>query len=480
MEGIQLDSIIAVTGPGMLRQATRAAQGDRIVRIIDPRYCDLKFRRSLANLTGRQYARMFRIENEGWLGLQYGIVYHPDSSWEPLATHFQRLHWRSRLLAVKEICDVVELWHNGPAHPLGLNLYNVVMAKDAGRWFPWLLPSPPVDYTSPCDLFGASPAIISATAPEVIRGVRSQPQAQDMYALGTLAIYALGCKEAPEAVDNSGRIEAQVCGAYLTCELKASDVEPFLQDSEALHRLVRVIQRYTYISPDARPNNANDLAAACMAAFEATDPKALANLQIRQHNLNGAHSLLEWGFKNFGEDREGRLLATNICEALENFPQALKHLEVAGSLLEGLDLDDLQRRVELRSKYLQTLTAPAPGSSDSEGDLLLRDVELLKKLPPQALSRRNMPYLSAALVYRRRQNLELSAQELYTATDIERSDMHALWLYGECLRDLGDSMSVAQVVAEAQRRIALMTMNHLMAQEDAHQWQKRFALLLQA
>ncbi len=473
MKGIQYNARIAVTGPATLWQAPE----DRIVRTIDPRYCDEKFRVSLGNLKQRPFARMIRIECEGWSGVQYCVQYSPGSSCEPLATHFQRLHWRLRLKIVKEICDAVMLWHSGPVHPLGLNLYNVVMVKDAGRWFPWLLPCPPLDYTSPCDLFGADPTVIGAIDPEVIRGVSSIAQAQDMYALGVLAIYALGCQESLDAVTDEERIEAQVCGAFLPCDITSSDVESFLQGSEVVQQLVRVIRRYTHISPDARPKDASDLAAACVATFEATDSVRLAHALAARRKLQDAHRILEWGFKHFGNTRPGRLLAADICEQLEEFPRALQHIEVATALMSEQDPGDLVRRVHLRWKYIWTLSTPDPDGKDTEGDLLLQDLEILKRLPAPMLERRNLPYFYAGQVYRRRRDLARAVHELYQAANLEHADLFALWCYAETLRDLGHREEATQAVEEGQRRIGRMVMNQLLSPEEGREWHGKFSAL---
>ena len=469
-----MSSCIAVTGPATLWQGS----DDFIVRTIDPRYCNVKFRNTLGSLIGRQYARMVRIESEGWSGVQYAVEYHPGSSWEPLATHFQRLHWRMRLQVVCDICEAVALWQHGPIHPLSLNLFNIVMIRDVGRWFPWLLPCPPLEYESPCDLFGAHPAVISATAPEVIRGISFRHRAQDMYALGTLAIHALGVNERKESATDEERIEAQVCGELLPGDLTASDVEPFLQNIPALHELIRVIHQYTYISPDVRPVDERVLAAACSRAIDATDPVLLAGECVGIGEFEDANQILEWGFKYFENTREGRLLAVDVCKQLGDFPKALQHLEIAIALDDGLSLDDLQRRIYLRREYLGSLPAPDPNAPDPEGDLLLKDIELIKQVPPALLDRPNLVALVVGYVLRRRGDVGGAIQEYYRATKQEPGDLDALWLYGDALRDAGYRQEAAQVTTEANRRINKMSTNQMLSPQEVLEWQVQFARLL--
>ena len=474
MQATQFESCIAVTGPAALWQAS----SDQIVRTIDPRYCDLKFRNALGNLTGRQYARMVRIASDGWSGVQYAVEYDPGSSWELLATHFQRLHWRLRLQVVSDICEAAALWQHGPIHPLSLNLYNIVMIKDAGHWFPWLLPCPPLEYGYPCDLFGANLAVISAIAPEVIRGISFRHRAQDMYALGTLALHALGITENADAVSDEERIEAQVCGALLPGDLAASEVELFLQEVPALHDLMRVIHQYTYISPDVRPVDEEALAEACARAVATTDPVLLAKEAVSTGYSKEANEILEWGFRYFESSRAGRILAVDICEQLGDYPKALQHLEVAITLDGGWDLDDLLRRVDLRWNYLRSLPVPDPNTPDSEGDLLLQDLDLLKQIPAGMLSSRNYPWLLTGHVLRRRGDVLGAIPEYHEAASREQADLNALWLYGEALRDAGYAVEAAQVVAEANSRIGKMYTSQMMGSNEVQVWQQQFAALL--
>ncbi|MCP4263683.1 MAG: hypothetical protein GY774_40170 [Planctomycetes bacterium] len=478
-DGIHLDRIIGVTERGTLWRALRQSKGDRIVRIINPQFCDLRFRQSLGNLCDRQYPRMIPVVGEGWAGVHFYVEYRMDSAWETLEAYFQKLHWRMRLPVLSQICEVLTQWKSSPVHPLGLNGYSIVMVKDVGRWFPWLLPCPALPYGSACDFFGVQPSIISVLAPELIRGVHLQDHPLDSYALGTLAIYALGGKLLQLANTDEKRIEAQACSTLLQCEIKSSEIEDFLYNVESLRSLIKVIQRYTHVSTEVRPIDASELRDACMSAFDETRPGFLASLLARRQNSREALKVLQWGFDKFSENLNDRLLAADICEKLEERSQALVHLDRAVLLDDSQDLNLLWRRCRLRWLLYQSLSPLEAGEDDPEGALLLNDTIWLKSFP-QSPTDETTPYLIAASVYRRRQELTMTAKELYTAAqDIDQSDMMVLWLYGECLRDLDDRDGVNRLVDEAHRRLERMTITELMEKTEAERWCKEFDALLQ-
>lgn len=478
-DGIQLNELIGATERGTLWRATRQRTGDRIVRIVDPRFCDSRFRQSLNRLRERPQPRMLPIVGEGFAGVHFYIEYHADSQWETLDASFKRIHWRLRLAVMDSICQVLPLWSNSPIHPLGLNERNIIIVNDLGHHFPWLLPCPALHYASPCDLFVCDSPIISALAPEVIRGVPFPERTQDIYALGTLAIHALGCKEAPHAVTDEDRVEAQACGALLFCEMKTSEIEEFLYEVESLKRLLQVIQRYAHIAPQARPLEVLELQAASHTAVETTKPGTLALAYVQQQNSRGALKILQWGFDTFGDNLEERLLAASICEKIEEFAQALKHLDIAVEIQPG-ELKLRWRRNDLRWRLYQNLPPLSPGESDPEGDLLIKDLNWLELTSETNPTQRNKPHKRLATVYRRRNDLLSAAQELFRATELEPADMEALYLYAECFKDLGKFDEVVQIVQVAHDRIGKMTTTELMEETEAKLWREQFDALLQS
>lgn len=475
--GIQLDQLIGETDRGTLWHGTRQRKDDRIVRIVNPRFCDSRFRQSLKDLCNKQHPRMIPIIGEGWAGVHFYIEYRTDSQWQSLESYFKKLHWRARLAVIAQICDVLPLWNKGPIHPLGLNGRNIIMVNDVGRWFPWLLPCPPANYSTPCDLFGSDPPIISTIAPEVIRDIYFYDRAKDNYALGTLAIHALGCKESREAITDEDIIEAQARGALLNCELKSSEVEPFLHDIEPLKQLIRVVQHYTQISPVARPIESTELKNSCANAFSTTEPVALALDLVKHSNIHEALKILQWGFQNFGENIEGRLLAAHLCKEIDELPLALEHLDHAVSLSPD-DLELRRQRCNLRWLLYQKLPPLTAGDPDHQGDLLINDLALLKSLSQSDPIEKNLFYIMTAQIHRRRHDLEKAAKELYDASKLEPADMNALYLYGQCWKDMGDRNALTQVVQEAHRRIGRMAINEMMEELEAQKWREKFNALL--
>ncbi|MCI0487096.1 MAG: hypothetical protein L0229_10905 [Blastocatellia bacterium] len=494
MEGqisIQSKKFIARTERGELWLLAGQPDSARILRIVEPRFCDLDFRQSVRNLRERRYPRTLPIVDEGWIEDRYYIEYVADSPYEPLEAHFRRLHWRLRLSVIRQICEVLPQWNNCPTRPLGLNGQNIIMMKTAGRWLPWLLAAPPLKFASPCDLFGCDPGVLAALAPEIIRGVAFDERAQDSYALGHLALRALGCHQLSPSLTDEERIEAQARASSVNSEIKASDTEEFLRKEDALKQLMQAALHYTQPKPVARPMGADSLKEACVKAFDSTDPLRLATDMARRGQEQEALRRLEWGFHHFGENVDGHLMAANICEKIEDFPKAIDHLDRAILLLTvrltgannfeadaSATLDQLyQHRFDLRWILYENLPPLAPGSADPEGDFLLRDLEMFKELAANSLEK-NRPYLQAAEIYRRRQDLVMAANELFQAAELEPADFTALFLYGECLKDLGRQEDVVQVVQEAHRRLERMVTNEIMKEREAVGWRQRFDMLL--
>lgn len=486
-EGIKLDRLLGVTERGVLWSATRQQPGDRIVRVIDPRFCDFDFRHTLSDLRGKHYSRTLRVVSDGFMGERFYIEYAADSRWETLEAHFARKHWRFRLAAIKQICQVLPQWSLAPVHPLGLHARNIVMVQTANVWFPWLLPCPALNYSSMHDLFGVDSMILTSLAPEIVRGVESDVRALDYYALGNLSMRALGMREASPATTDDELLEAQACGTLLRPDLKFSDVEEFLREHEALRHFQQTIRHYTQVAPEARPRNTTELETTCEALADATDPLNLATLCLQQGKAREALGMLSWGWKNFGENLDERLLATEISEKLEDFPLALTHMDRSIEMLDatGLAATDIYemrlqlclKRCDLRWALYKDLPSLTNGETDAEGDRLLKDLNWLKEHGGGGRFDRNMPQMRSAFVYRRRRDILQAAREFYEAVKLEPSDVWALYSYGECLRELGDLNATAQLAQEARRRINKMETNELMDKTESELWLEKFDLL---
>jgi tetratricopeptide (TPR) repeat protein len=470
-QGIELADQIAVTDRGTLYRV--AGDPASIVRLIDPRYCDGQFRQALEQLRSTQHPSMVPVAAEGWLGSSFYLQYHLNSPWQTLEAYFQGCHWRLRLGVLHRVCAVVPQWAGSPIHPLGLNMVNIVMMDMAEVWFPWLLPCPALRYSSPDELLELDPAVLVAISPEMVRGLQPDYRTADVYAAGALFRLAL---EAPHLSGSpQERVEAQARNAAFADDPEVSVLEPFLHGLDAVSRLVETMRRYTHTSVLARPPSVSELMKACDAAFAATDPLTLARLREAANDSREALRILDWGFASFGDILDGHLLAAGICEKVEDLPGAAAHLDAAIHLAP--DRMDLRlRRGELRWLMCLKRGPCSPGTPDPDGDKLLADLELLKMISGRDVTE---PYLRAAAVYRMRGDLGSAAKELYEAVEREQSDMHALLMYAECLREMGCREECTGVVAQARYRLERMTTSQMMTQAEADLWRQKFESLLQ-
>lgn len=467
-EGAGPGTRVAVTDRGSL---WRAADG-LIVRLIDPRFCDTRFQQALAQLREVQRPSMAPVSGEGWQGVHFSIEYRVDTEWETLDEHLARLHWRARLGVIRQICDVLPAWSNSPVHPLGINGRSIIMQRMAGRWFPWLLPCPPVEYASPLDLAGCERPVLATLAPEIVRGAEVNYAAADSYALGSLVLQAMAPRAGGGADEPALEMQARNLLAAATPE--SSEIEPQLRGVDAVRQVFRTASRYAQTAVLARPADAADLRTACNDAIAATDPVALARRQAAGRELREALRTLEWGFATSGESADGRLLAADICEQMEEFDSAAAHIEKALALGPA-PISALLRLGDLHWRAYRVLPPLTQGEADEAGDALLRDLEIAKSVGGQP--RAAEPYLRAAAVYRRRGDTAGEAQELYAAAEAAPADMEALHRYGDCLRRLG-SEDVPAVVDEAMRRIERMAACEMMPDKEAETWRELFRSLL--
>jgi tetratricopeptide (TPR) repeat protein len=470
-DGIQLDVAIGSTDRGSLWRATRRRQHDRIVRIVEPRFCDGRFRQALTHLRQRQHPRLIEITGEGWSGAHFYIEYAVTPPWRTLAERLAELDsWRDRLLELKRVCEVLALWHNSPVHPLGLNLRSIVLMQDAGRWYPWLLPCPATSVPLPCDLFGVEPPVLAALAPEVIRGVQLDQRAQDSYALGTLVAQAVGGLESSPADDES-LIEAQARGALLDSAAAGSTLPDGLRSTPQVQRLLQIIRRYRHTAPNARPTDAHALQS---ALEEVTDAVALAGMLRADDPALALDVLSE---VTPGHDIAFYLkcvrLAAEICVERGDLREAVRRLDAA--ILIAPELTDLRRqRGDLRWTLFEMALRASGDDTWTERDdmLLLKDLNLLKRL--SSGGDHTLPYLRAAEVHRRRGDLEAAADELFEATQIDPSDLLALFCYARCWRELKEPAKAAKVANTARRRIDRLEELNMITSMEAHRWREDF------
>ena len=471
-DGITLDAPLGSTDRGALWRASRRREHDRIVRLIEPVFCDGRFKQALANVRHRHHPRMLAITGEGLSGAHFYIEYAADAPWQTLGERLGALgNWRDRMAVLGLVCDALSHWSTSPVHPLGLNANSIVMVRDAGRWLPWLLPCPAITTSSPCDLFGVDPAAVAALAPEEIRGVQLDHRAQDAYAIGTLVAQAVGCTGPRLAADDDEtRIETQARGALLRSTVEHSEIEPFLQQVPQVQELFRRIRHHRHPSPDARPGEVGKLRSAIAAV---ADPVALATA-LRHTNPHAALRVLAQPSVQEGHQLASSILAAEICVELGNLPEALRHLDRAVSVAP-FRIDLRKQCCDLRwLAYLEL--PPLVGEDDPEGQELLKDLTWLKVLDPLP---GNEAYLRAADVHRRRGEFDKAATELYEAAEREPGDLEALLRYAECWKtDLGDRDTAAAIVNEALSRIGKLERSEMLTEVEARQWRELFAALL--
>jgi len=472
-KGIQLEATVGTTDRGSLWRATHESKHDRIVRIVEPRFCDGRFRQALTNLRQRQHSRMLEITGEGWSGGHFYIEYVVASPWRTLEERLAELaSWRDRMVLLNQVCEVLARWQSSPVHPLGLNLRNIVVMRDAGRWYPWLAPCPAITVSSPCDLFGFDSTVVAALAPEVIRGAQLDERAQDAYALGTLVAQAIGCPESRlAAADDENRIEAQARGALLLSVAEGSRIPSFLHSTPQVQQLFQTIKHYRHTKPDARPHGATELSSAVNAV---ADPIALAGT-LRSADPDRALEVLSWAGN--GDEQlavRAAVLAAEISTEAGDPQRALPYLDQAVSLAPNR-LDLRRQRSESRWRVFKAL--PQGESSDREGELLLEDLALLTDPRLKHLDRNadSTLCLRAAEVHRRRGDPAAAAAKLFEAIKMDPSNLGALLSYMQCWIELGDRDNAEQTRTEALRRIAKLEKSQMLTTREAQQWREWFA-----
>jgi len=494
VNGIRLDHVLGATERGTIWRGTRQRPGDRIVRLIDSRFCTFRFRNALSSLRASPQPRTLPIASDGFAGRQFYVEYVADGRWMTLGSHFELKHWRDRLRSLQQLCEAFAQWSRGTIRPLGLNVCSVIMVKDANVWFPWLLPCPPFEYSSPYDLLNIGEPVLSSLAPEIVRDVEGDTRVQDSYALGSLALRALGVTEPRPGVTMEELLEEQACGTRTGLEskpagvLQHSAVEPFLHPLGAMERLLLVVRHYLQAAPEARPVGPSELLEACEHALKATDPIALATELLQRGNSGEALRVLAWGREKFGEDLQNLLLAVEICKKIEDFAAAVQHLSRAIGLIDLAGsgaIEDFQfrlglcvQRCDLCWLLYESLPPLKEDEADPHGDALLKDLAWLKASGYEP-HERNEHLMRAATIYRRRGDLTSAAQQLYEAAELEPSDLTALFLYGDCLKDLGEQEAVAQLLQEARRRIERMTLAEFIRPSESQLWLEKFDMLLQ-
>lgn len=467
-DGITLEAV-GTTDRGSLWRATRRREHDRVVRIVESRFCDERFRLSLQRLR-RHRPRMLDIVGEGWAGSHYYIEYAADSPWHTLEERMRELgHWRDRLMLLGDVCDALAIWSGGPVRPLGMNPRNIIVMRNGGRWYPWLLPCPTVTYQSPQDLFGIDEPVLATLAPEVVRGAEVDGRSQDAYALGTLAALAVGCTGSRFARSGAARVEAQARGVLLPPAVERSQVERYLWAVPEVRGLFTEISRYRHSTQAARPADAGALRA---AVAEAVDRIGLATT-LRGTNPRAALEILARAAASDGPSLASLRLAAEISVDLGDLRAALGHLDTAVEL-DNDAVEIRRQRCDLRWAF----ASYRPGDvNDADLGLLLEDLNWLKSAAPVPMVLSAL-HVRAARVHLGQGDPARAAQELDAAISLAPSDIDALYLYAQCWVDLGDRANAVQVAEEALRRVDKMAEREMLGETEARQWRERFSVFL--
>jgi hypothetical protein len=443
------------TGRGLLSR-----EGDRLVRVLDPRLCDERFRTAQAELRGRQPPGTLPIVADGPARDGYRIEYAAPAGFRTLGEAYAAAgHWHRRLLLAARVCEALAGWHHGRLATLGLDPHSVVLTGDGDSEETWLAPCPPVRVPTPRDLFGLDPESLAALAPEVVRGLAPHQRAEDAYALGTLAALALGCRPAATRDGDAGRVERQARDALLDVSAARSAVEPALRPAERLTALVRTVRLYRNRAPDARPPDAADLRRALLAA---ADLIGLAeDLWAGGDPVAALAALAPTGWP-----MSANWLAGRIHAATGDGPAAFAHYAEAVRQsptqfrLRRERLDDLGRR-----------WGADPEAPPEWADALLADIAYLQRFSGSA----DGPDLSLleAEIYRRTGDDQRRMEALHAAAERAPGSLDILFRYASALRERGAHAEAAQAKALALRRIATM-MRIPGAREEAQKWRARF------
>jgi hypothetical protein len=254
-----------MTGRTARGELTRS--GDRLVRVLDPRLCDERFRTALAELRGGQPPDTLPIVADGPAHDGYHIEYAAPAAYRTLGEAYAEAgHWSRRLVLAARVCEAMDGWYHGRIATLGLDPHTVLIVEEDGGSRARLAPCPPVRAATPRELFGLDLPALAALAPELVRGTAPHQRAEDAYALGTLAALALGCRAHRPGDGPAERVERQARDALLS--VGVDGVEPALRAADRLDTLVRTIRLYRNRAADARPTDAAELRQALLAAAD--------------------------------------------------------------------------------------------------------------------------------------------------------------------------------------------------------------------
>jgi len=472
---IVLEAPLGVTERGTLWQASRVKPGDRIIRRMDPRYCDAPFLQALAMLRDHPLRQVVPIVGEGWIEDTYCLEYALPGQWQLLKNYQADLHWRQRLYTVYQVVEAIQEWMKSPVHPLGLHLSSLVMVAQGDVMAPWLLACPPMACTSPLDFWDVDAGVLACLPPEQVRGVYSDSRLQDGYALGALAALALAENDGEDQpLTREEMIENHVRGRMAPAPaLEGGQVEAFLQDYPPLQELAGCIRRYTLASPSSRPINLQELRGAIIQALNKTEAVELAKAQLeRDSDTDLVFEMLDWGFLTGSDSVQARSFGADLALHAGDLDRAIEYMDQAALLAPG-SLEIRRKCCDLRLVRMFASPEIPAGQPDPEGDILLGELEWLLGATFDQTGQREL-VVKTAQVYLHRQDLARAAKMLYLAVEQGPSDLNALYLYAKCLVKMGATDSARQAAAIAHDRIDKMVKSEMLAERKGHEWHEKF------
>lgn len=506
MPDIRLWQQLIGTDRGALWLADRGSDRRCLVRLLDRRFADRSFRRSLEDLSAeiarRPPPRMLPIVDHDFYGDHYYVEYRLD--WprtKSVAEYFAQSHWLKRLHFVRDIAMIYDDWRRQVSPPVGLHSGRVVACYLNGQWMAHLAACPQIPLASPYEFTPANSEVLAAIAPERLRGVAVSGVMEDVYAAGVLVLQALGIPCFTASSNKESQIESNARGALPSWDVDRSEVERTLWQisrvKECLAELSQVIRRCVAFSPDARAPGLQELLAALGHILAMEDAAAFAKTLDDCMQPAEALQFLEWAVTKqpvaFGEEHRIRLLAADLCNRLGKPTQELHHLERLLQIVPGR-YDMEHRRMELRCDNYLKKTSHIDAGADPEADWLLAELERLRPPEPSHLESEDRHKLKedrmrAAMICGRRGDLYRRAQELWAITDLDWADIEALFLYGLSLRDLEVEARINQqyggelsdtmnaLLHEVDRRLKRLQEAEIIADNEVRTWAERFQSL---
>lgn len=496
-----IDSLLR-TDRGELLLA-RLARRDWCLRRMVPAFlADREFRNAVASLSAAVSGpdappRMLPISSSGSVGDHYCLEYRLPAIADSVPGFFAGAHWLRRLAFVKRIFDTYEQMRAKLPLPVGLHAGRVVACHVNGRWEAQLALCPPLTRSSPYQLIETNPFVLSAIAPERLRGGGNIGQQEDVYAAGVLVRQALGAHPRPELTGGEA-VEAQARSVFLTASPGSPDVEPVLRQiplvRQRIERLEEVLARCVCLLPEARPADLKDLSDACTEVLKIDDSAAFAARLESEANPQDALRFADWSIATGRDGPELRELAARLSRQLSTPSRELSHLERLLTYRPG-DAAAIRRRLELRYEaYLERVTAPDE-AHDPEGNWMLN--ELARLIPPDGMpleeeqrKQAKEDRLKVAMIHGRRGNLRLRARALYDLISLDYKDTELLLLYGLSLREIGGQPGISQadrarveanladLMKVAEFRLHKLQDAEILDADDVKTWVERFKSLL--